>query len=131
AALAHQEKVEIRQYNVIYNVVDDVRALMEGMLAPKLVERRVGAAEVRAVFKITKAGMIAGCMVTEGIVRRNAQAKVLRGGALVHEGKLSSLKRFKDDAKEVKEGFECGISVDGFNDIKAGDLIEVFDLEEV
>ncbi len=129
--LAQQEKVEIRQYNVIYNVVDDVRALMEGMLAPKLVEKRVGAAEVRVVFKITKAGMIAGCMVVEGVVRRNAQAKVMRAGEQVHMGKLSSLKRFKDDAKEVKEGFECGIAVEGFNEIKEGDVIEVFDLEEV
>ena len=131
SSLAQQEKVEIRQYNVIYNVVDDVTALMEGMLAPKLVEKRVGAAEVRAVFKITKAGMIAGCMVTDGVVRRNAQTKIMRGSELIHEGKLSSLKRFKDDAKEVKEGFECGISIDGFNDIKEGDVIEVFDLEEV
>ncbi|MBN2192859.1 MAG: translation initiation factor IF-2 [Polyangiaceae bacterium] len=130
-ALAQQEKVEIRQYNVIYNVVDDVRGLMEGMLAPTLVEKQIGKAEVRTVFKLSKAGIIAGSMVLDGLVRRNAMARVQREGAQVYEGKISSLKRFKEDVREVKDGFECGIGLDGFNDIREGDLVEVFDLEQV
>jgi translation initiation factor IF-2 len=130
-SLAQREKVEIRQYKVIYNVVDDVRALMEGKLAPKLVEKSIGSAEVRAVFKITKAGNIAGCMVIEGIVRRNAHVRVTRDKEQIYEGKINSLKRFKEDAKEVKEGFECGIGLESGPDVQAGDLIEVFDLEEV
>ena len=130
-ALAQQEKVEIRQYSVIYNVVDDVRALMEGMLAPTLVEKAVGKAEVRAVFKLSKAGTIAGSMVLEGLVRRNALARVQRAGEQIFEGKISSLKRFKEDVREVKEGFECGIGLDGFSDFAEGDVIAVFDLEQV
>ncbi len=131
AALAQQEKVEIRQYSVIYNVVDDVRALMEGMLAPTQVEKAVGKAEVRAVFKLSKAGTIAGSMVIEGLVRRNALARVQRAGEQIYEGKISSLKRFKEDVREVKEGFECGIGLDGFSDFAEGDVIAVFDLEQV
>jgi translation initiation factor IF-2 len=131
SSVAQQEKVEIRQYDVIYNVVDDIKAAMEGRLAPTLVEKNIGKAQVRQLFKISKAGLVAGCMVTEGAVRRTAGARLVRDGAVVWNGKLSSLKRFKDDAREVKEGFECGISLEGYNDVKEGDVIEAFEVEEV
>ncbi len=129
--LAQKENIEIRQYNVIYNVVDDVKAAMEGLLAPKLVEKALGKAEVRQVFRISKAGTVAGCMVIEGLVRRNASGRLFRDGKEIWEGKIEGLKRFKDDAREVKEGFECGISLEGQNDIKEGDIIEAFEVEEV
>jgi translation initiation factor IF-2 len=129
--LAQREGVEIRQYTVIYNVVDDVKAAMEGLLAPKMVEKTIGAAEVRQTFRISKAGTIAGCMVTNGMIKRSATARLLRDKAQIWSGKLSSLKRFKDDAREVKEGFDCGIGLEGFNDVKVGDMIEVFEVEEV
>jgi translation initiation factor IF-2 len=131
ATLAQQEHVEIRQYSIIYNVVDDVKAAMEGLLAPTLVEKALGQAEVRQLFKISKAGTVAGCMVTHGLVRRSANARLVRDGTVVWTGKLSSLKRFKDDAREVKEGFDCGIGLENFNDIKEGDVIELFEVEEV
>jgi translation initiation factor IF-2 len=130
-SLAQREGVEIRQYSVIYNVVDDVKAAMEGLLAPKMVEKTVGAAEVRQTFRISKAGTIAGCMVTNGAIKRSNAARLLRDEALVWTGKLSSLKRFKDDVREVKEGFDCGIGLDGFNDLKVGDIIEAIEVEEV
>ena len=130
-SLAQREGVQIRQYNIIYNVVDDVKAAMEGLLAPKMVEKTIGKAEVRQTFKVTKAGTIAGCMIVDGVVKRSAGARLLREGAEVYAGKLSSLKRFKDDVKEVKEGFDCGIALEGFNDIKIGDIIECFEVEEV
>jgi translation initiation factor IF-2 len=129
--LAQQEGVEIRQYGIIYNVVDDVKNAMEGMLAPTLVENVIGKAEVRQVFKLSKAGTVAGCMVLEGLVRRSATGRLLRDSRVVWQGKFSSLKRFKDDVREVKEGFDCGIALEGYNDIKEGDLIEVVDVEEV
>ncbi len=131
SSLAQKENIEIRQYSVIYNVVDDVKAAMEGLLAPKLVEKSLGKAEVRQVFRISKAGTVAGCMVTEGLIRRNASARLFREGKEVWEGKVEGLKRFKEDAREVKEGFECGISLEGQNDIKEGDIIEAFEVEEV
>ncbi|MBN1607191.1 MAG: translation initiation factor IF-2 [Polyangiaceae bacterium] len=129
--LAQQEGVEIRQYGIIYNVVDDVKNAMEGMLAPTLVENVIGKAEVRQVFKLSKAGTVAGCMVTEGVVRRSATARLLRDSRVVWTGKFSSLKRFKDDVREVKEGFDCGIALENYNDVKEGDFIEVVDVEEV
>ncbi len=131
ASLAQKEGVEIRQYNVIYNVVDDVKMAMEGLLAPTLVEKVIGQAEVRQTFRISKAGTIAGCMVTQGVVRRAASARLLRDGSVIWTGKVNSLKRFKDDAKEVKEGFDCGIGLEGYNDVKNGDIIEFFEIEEV
>jgi translation initiation factor IF-2 len=130
-ALAQKEKVEIRLYTVIYNVVDDVKAAMEGLLAPTLVEKTLGKAEVRQIFRIAKVGSVAGCMVTEGVVRRGAQARLLRDNAVVWTGKVGGLKRFKDDAREVKEGFECGISLEGYDDVKERDVIEAFEVEEV
>ncbi|MCA9640598.1 MAG: translation initiation factor IF-2, partial [Myxococcales bacterium] len=131
SSLAQQEGIEIRRYEVIYAVVDDVKLAMEGLLAPTLVEKHLGRADVLQVFRVSKAGTIAGCMVTDGVIRRNAGGRVLRDGEVVYEGKVNSLKRFKDDAREVRNGFECGISVDGWNGIEVGDQIEVFEMEEV
>jgi translation initiation factor IF-2 len=131
AALAQKENIQIRQYSIIYNVVDEVKAAMEGLLAPTIVEKNVGKAEIRQVFRVSKAGNVAGCMVTEGIVRRSSLIRLMRAGEQVWSGKLSSLKRFKDDAREVKEGFDCGMAFDGFSDFKEGDVVEAFDTEEV
>ncbi len=131
ASLAQKESVEIRQYNVIYHVVDDVKAAMEGLLAPQLVEKDLGKAEVRQTFRVSKAGTIAGCMVVNGLVRRSATARLVRDNTVLWTGKVSSLKRFKDDAREVKEGMECGIGLENFNDVKDGDFIEFFEIEEV
>jgi translation initiation factor IF-2 len=131
ATLAQKEGIEIRQYRIIYDVTDDIRSTMEGLLAPTLVEKLIGKAEVRQLFKLGKTSVIAGCMVTEGVVRRNASARVLRKGELIWSGKIGSLKRFKDDAREVKEGFDCGIVFDGFTTAEEGDLIEAMEIEEV
>jgi translation initiation factor IF-2 len=130
AQLAEQEHIDIRTYSVIYDMIDDVRKAMEGMLAPKIVETRIGKAEVRKVFSASKIGSIAGSYVSEGKVTRSATAKVLRKGAIIFTGKISSLKRFKDDAKEVQSGYECGIALDGFSDIAEGDIVEFFIEEE-
>ncbi len=131
ASLAQKEGIEIRQYSVIYDATDDVRATMEGLLAPSLVEEAIGEAEVRKIFKVTKAGVVAGCMVTNGVVRRNSFVRLRRGKDVIWEGKLDSLKRFKDDAKEVREGFDCGISFNGFSDLQEGDIIAAFEMKEV
>jgi translation initiation factor IF-2 len=131
AALAQKEEVQIRHYTIIYNVVDEVKAAMEGLLAPTVVEKNIGKAEIRQVFKTSKAGAIAGCMVIEGLIKRSAGARLLRDGESIWQGKIGSLKRFKDDAKEVKEGFDCGIGLDGFSEFKEGDIIQAFELEEV
>ncbi|MBA2353927.1 MAG: translation initiation factor IF-2, partial [Acidobacteria bacterium] len=131
--VANREKVDVRLHSVIYHVTDEIKAAMTGLLAPTFKENRLGVAEVREVFRVPKAGAVAGCMVTEGLIRRSgdAQARLLRDGVLVHEGKLSSLRRFKDDVSEVRTGFECGLTFDRFNDIKVGDRIEVFVTEQV
>jgi translation initiation factor IF-2 len=129
--LAQKEGVQIRQYNIIYNVVDDVKAAMEGLLAPTLVEKQIGTAEVRQTFRVSKAGTVAGCMVTQGVARRSASARLVRDGAVIWTGKLASLRRFKDDAREVKEGFDCGIGLEGYNDVKEGDILEFVETEEV
>ena len=129
--LADHEKVQIRNYSIIYNAVDDVTSAMEGLLAPTLVEKSIGEVEVLQVFRIARIGAIAGCKVSKGIVRRNAIARLSRDGSVIWNGKFASLKRFKDDAKEVREGFECGLSLEGYNDIKEGDVIEVLEMEEV
>jgi translation initiation factor IF-2 len=131
ASLAQKENVEIRQYSIIYNVVDEVKAAMEGLLKPTQVERNIGKAEVRQVFKLSKAGTVAGCMVIEGVVKRAGGVRLQREGATLWQGKMSSLKRFKDDAREVKEGFDCGIALEGFNEIQVGDIIEAFEIEQV
>jgi translation initiation factor IF-2 len=126
--LADSEKVEIRKYNIIYNVIDDIKAAMEGMLAPSLEEQTIGTAEVRDLFKIPKVGIIAGCHVTDGVMRRNASVRLVRDGVVIYTGKISSLKRFKDDAREVEAGYECGIGVENYNDLKAGDVLEAFEI---
>ncbi len=131
AALAQKEDVQIRHYTIIYNVVDEVKAAMEGLLAPTMVEKNIGKAEIRQVFKTSKSGAVAGCMVIEGVIKRSGGARLLRDGAAIWTGKIGGLKRFKDDAKEVKEGFECGISLDGYSEFKEGDVIEAFEVEEV
>ncbi len=129
--LAERQGVDIQTYDVIYNAVDDVRAALEGMLSPEQREEVLGAAEVREIFKVSRVGTIAGCYVTEGTIERKARARVVRDGIVVYDGELSSLKRFKDDAREVREGFECGIGIANFNDIKVGDVIECYRVEEV
>ncbi len=131
AALAQKEGVPIRQYTIIYNVVDEVKAAMEGLLAPTQVEKLLGKAEVRQVFRISKAGNVAGCMVVEGAIRRSANARLMREGAEIWQGKLSSLKRFKDDVREVKEGFDCGIALEGYGEVQVGDVIEAYEIEQV
>ena len=129
--MAEKEEVEIKQYSVIYQAIDDVQAAMKGMLDPKFEERIIGNAEVRQTFKISNVGTIAGSYVTDGKLERNAGVRVLRDNVVIHDGKLASLKRFKDDAKEVAKGYECGIQIEKYNDIKEGDIIEAYILEEV
>jgi translation initiation factor IF-2 len=129
--LAKRDKVDIRYYSIIYNVIDDVKAALSGMLAPSLRERFLGNAEIREVFEITKVGKIAGCMVTEGVVKRGAKVRLLRDNVVIHEGALKTLKRFKDEVREVKEGFECGMAFENYHDIQRGDQIECFEIEEV
>ena len=129
--IADKEDVEIKQYSVIYQALDDVQAAMKGMLAPKYEEHVIGNAEVRQTFKISNVGTIAGAYVIDGKLERNAGVRVIRDNVVIHEGKLASLKRFKDDAKEVSKGYECGIQIEKYNDIKEGDIIEAYILEEI
>jgi len=129
--LAEHSGVDIRYYDIIYAAVDDVKAAVTGMLPLEKVETVIGMVEVRNVFNISKVGTVAGCMVTEGTVKRGSQVRVLRAGVVVHAGELDSLKRFKDDVREVKFGFECGLSVRNFNDLQVGDQLEVFEVVEV
>ncbi len=128
--LAEQAGVDLRMYDVIYEAVDEVTQAMEGLLSPEERESVLGAAEVREVFKISRVGTIAGCYVTDGVIDRRAQARVIRDGVVVYTGAFESLKRFKDDAREVREGYECGIGIENFNDVKVGDVIECFQVEE-
>ena len=129
--MAEKEEVEIKQYSVIYQAIDDVQAAMKGMLAPKYQEKVIGNAEIRQTFKISNVGTIGGAYVLDGKLERNAGVRVLRDNVVIHDGKLASLKRFKDDAKEVSKGFECGIQIEKFNDIKEGDILEAYILEEI
>jgi translation initiation factor IF-2 len=131
ASLAESEGVEIRLYNIIYNAVDDIRSAMEGLLPATKVEKVLGRAEVRQVFKITKAGTVAGSMVQSGLLKRTAEARLIRDNVVVWTGRFSGLRRFKDDVKEVVEGFECGISLENYSDIKELDIIECFEIEEI
>jgi translation initiation factor IF-2 len=128
---AERDEVELRLYTVIYDAVEDMKKAMEGLLEPTIREVRLGGAEVRDTFKISKVGTIAGCYVQDGRVNRNAQVRLLRDNVVIHTGKVSSLKRFKDDASEVKAGTECGIGIAGYNDVKPGDVIEFFTTEKV
>lgn len=129
--LADQQGVEIRLYNIIYRIQEDIEAALKGMLQPTFEEIVTGQAEVREVFKVSKIGSIAGCYVTDGVIKRDALVRILRQGIVIYEGKLASLKRFKDDAKEVKQGYECGLSIENYNDIKIGDVIEASQMKEV
>jgi translation initiation factor IF-2 len=130
-ALAERENVEIRPYRVIYQLTEDIEQALVGMLRPVQEEVTLGEAEVRALFKVSRLGTIAGCMVTSGLVRRGAQVRVVRDGTVIHETSIAQLKRFKDDAREVTEGFECGILLDGFNDVKEGDVLECYETRQV
>ena len=129
--LAEKEEVEIRMYSIIYDAINEVKDAMEGMLSAEMKEEVKGTAEIRETFKISKIGTIAGCMVTEGLIERNHDVRVIRDGVVVYTGKLGSLKRFKDDAKEVRQGFECGLNIENFNDIKVGDIVEAYEIVEV
>ena len=129
--LAEREKVDVRLYSVIYHLTDELQKAMVGMLKPTYKEEELGRAEVREVFKVSKVGTVAGCMVLEGTILRTAKARLLRDNVLIWEGSLSSLKRFKDDASEVKNGFECGIGLEKYHDIKLGDIIEAYRTVEV
>ena len=129
--LVETEVVDLRYYNVIYDLIDDVKAALTGMLAPELRETIVGIAEVRDVFSSPKFGQIAGCMVIEGTVHRSKPIRVLRDSVVIYQGELESLRRFKDDANEVRNGTECGIGVKNYTDVKAGDLIEVYEVKEI
>ncbi|HKP26322.1 MAG TPA: translation initiation factor IF-2 [Dongiaceae bacterium] len=129
--LAKRDHIDIRYYSIIYNVVDDVKAALSGMLAPTLREKFLGNAEIRDVFNITKVGKVAGCMVVEGLVKRGAKVRLLRDSVVIHEGALKTLKRFKDEVREVKEGFECGMAFENYDNIEKGDIIECFEVEEV
>ncbi|WP_119303030.1 translation initiation factor IF-2 [Dongia deserti] len=129
--LARRDHIDIRYYSIIYNVVDDVKGALSGMLAPTLREKFLGNAEIREVFNITKVGKVAGCMVVEGVVKRGAKVRLLRDSVVIHEGSLKTLKRFKDEVREVKEGFECGMAFENYDNIEKGDIIECFEVEEV
>jgi translation initiation factor IF-2 len=129
--LAEKEEVEIRMYSIIYDAINEVKDAMEGMLSAEIKEEIKGTAEIRETFKISKVGTIAGCMVTDGTIERNHDVRIIRDGVVVYTGKLGSLKRFKDDVKEVRQGFECGLNIANFNDIKVGDIVEAYEMVEV
>ncbi|MCL2557641.1 MAG: translation initiation factor IF-2, partial [Treponema sp.] len=130
-SLADQEKVDIRKYNVIYKAVEEIQQAMEGMLKPDTKEEIIATVEVRDTFKVPKAGVIAGCYVQSGTVKRSANVNVIRDSVVIFSGKISSLRRFKDDAREVAAGYECGIGIDGFDGLKVGDHFEVIEIVEV
>ncbi len=129
--LAERQGIEIRQYRVIYKLTEDIQQALVGMLSPVETEAVIGEAEVRALFKVSRLGTIAGCMVTSGVVRRNANVRLFRDGTRIHETTIAQLRRFKDDAREVAEGFECGILLEGFNDLREGDIFEIYETREV
>lgn len=128
--IAKRDKIEIRYYNIIYNIIDDVKGLLGGLLSPLMREQYLGHAEIRQVFSITKVGKIAGCMVTNGMVKRGSRVRLLRDNVVIHEGMLKTLKRFKDEVKEVREGMECGMAFENYDDVKDGDIIECYDVRE-
>lgn len=129
--LAGRDQVELRYYSIIYDVLDDMKALMSGLLAPTLREKYIGSAAVQQVFNITKVGKIAGCQVKDGLVVRGAKVRLLRDNVVIHEGRLKTLKRFKDEVKEAREGYECGMAFEGYQDVREGDVIECFEIEEI
>jgi translation initiation factor IF-2 len=129
--LAEANGVDLRYYNIIYEAVDEVKSALSGMLAPEKRETVIGTVEVRQVFVISKIGTIAGCYVMDGVIKRNAGVRLIRNNVVIHQGELDSLKRFKDDVKEVKSNLECGLSLKNYNDIQEGDQLEVFEIVEV
>ncbi|NLK61674.1 MAG: translation initiation factor IF-2, partial [Treponema sp.] len=129
--LAEQEKVDIRKYNIIYKAVEEIEMAMEGMLSPDVKEETIGTVEVREVIKVPKIGAIAGSYVQQGVIKRSSTINVIRDGIVVHSGKIASLRRFKDDVKEVASGYECGVGLENFNDIHVGDQLEVIEYFEV
>ena len=129
--LANQKNVEIMYFSIIYDLVDTVKSLASGLLTPKIEETFIGYAEIKQVFKVTDAGKIAGCMVTEGIARKEAGVRLLRENIVIHQGKLKTLKRFKDDVKEVNSGQECGMAFENYEDIRENDVIEIFTTKEI
>ena len=129
--IADKEEIDIRSYSIIYDAINDLKDAMEGMLSPDFKEEITGTAEIRETFKISKIGTIAGCMVTNGKIYRNSGIRLIREGVVVYTGELTSLKRIKDDAKEVKENFECGLTIKNYNDIVEGDVLEFFEIKEV
>jgi translation initiation factor IF-2 len=128
---AVRNKVDMRMYRVIYECIEEIEAAMKGMLAPQFKEVLLGHAEVRQTYKVSKVGTIAGCYVQDGKLLRNASVRLVRDGIVIHEGQLASLKRFKDDVREVASGFECGLSIEKFNDIKEGDIVEAYTMEQI
>jgi translation initiation factor IF-2 len=129
--MAKRDGVEIRYYSIIYELLDEVRGLLSGMLKPESRESILGHAEIRQVFDVSKVGKIAGCRVVDGLIRRTARARLLRDNVVIYDGQLGSLRRFKDDVREVRDGFECGMSIENYNDIREGDVIEAYEVEEV
>ena len=124
--VAEKEEIDIRTYSIIYDAINDLKDAMEGMLSPVMKEEITGNAEIREIFKVSKIGSIAGCMVTDGKIYRNSQIRLIRDGVVVYTGVLASLKRFKDDVKEVSKGYDCGLQIKNYNDIKEGDVVEAF-----
>ena len=129
--IADKEEIDIKTYSIIYDAIDDVKDAMEGMLSPELKEEITGTAEVRELFKISKVGTIAGCMVTDGKIFRNSKIRLIREGVVIYTGVLEALKRFKDDVKEVAQGYDCGMQIKNYNDLKEYDIIEAFQEVEV
>ena len=128
---AKRDKIDIRYYSIIYKVTEDIQQLMVGLLEPTYKENFIGNAQIREVFRITKVGNVAGCMVTEGMVKRGAKVRLLRDNVVIHEGSLKTLKRFKDEVREIKEGYECGMAFENYDNIQVGDTIECFEMQEV
>ena len=129
--LASRSGIELRYHAVIYDVVDEVRASLEGMLRPEAREKTLGSAQILQVFEVGRVGRVAGCRVTGGLVRRGAKVRLLRDEIVIHDGSLKTLRRFKDDVREVKEGYECGMSLENHTDLREGDIIEFYEIEEV
>jgi translation initiation factor IF-2 len=129
--MAKEKNIEIRLYTIIYKIIEDIELAMTGLLDPEFEEQVTGQAEVRDIFKVSKVGTVAGCYVTDGFIKREALVRIIRNGVVAYEGKMSTLKRFKDDAKEVRQGFECGITIENYNDVKVGDIIEASNMVEL
>ncbi len=129
--LAEREGVDIRLYRVIYDAIDDIKAALSGLLRPEEREKILGEAEIRQTFRVPRLGVIAGSYIRSGVIRRNGLARLVRDGVVVYDGRIASLRRFKDDVAEVRDGYECGIGLENFQDVKEGDLIEAYEVEEI